>query len=83
MKREIDLIIKEIIEEQSNIVGTKIATERAKATKVIDFKGKEIIINSNPDEALKKLINSFEEIFGEASVEVCEEVINRHKVLKK
>lgn len=83
MKREVDLIIKEIIEEQSHIVGNKIAVDRAKSTNVIEFKGKDIVILSNPNEALKKLIKSFEEIFGQASVEVCEEVIKKHSVLKK
>lgn len=83
MKNEINLIIKEIIEEQSNIVGTRVAIDRARSTKVIDIKGNQIRILSNPDDALKKLINSFAEIFGEASVEVCQDVIKKHNLIKK
>lgn len=83
MKNEVDQIIKEIIEEQSHIVGLKIANERARATKAIEIKGNNIVILTKPEEALNKLIHSFEEIFGEASVEVCEEVIKKHSVLKK
>lgn len=83
MKNEISLIIKEIIQEQSNIVGSRVALDRARATKVIEIKGSEIRLLSSPDDALKKLIKSFAEIFGEASVEVCDEVIKKHKSFKK
>jgi hypothetical protein len=83
MKNEISLIIKEIIQEQSNIVGSRVALDRARATKVIEIKGSEIKLLSTPDDALKKLIKSFAEIFGEASVEVCDEVIKKHKSFKK
>jgi|APCry1669189000_1035189.scaffolds.fasta_scaffold452248_1 hypothetical protein len=83
MKNEISLIIKEIIEEQSNIVGLRVALDRARSTKVIDIKGSQIRILSTPEDALKKLIKSFAEIFGEASVEVCDEVIKKHNLFKK
>ena len=45
-------------------------------------KNKVDIIGS-PEEALKKLIKSYEEIFGEASVEVCEDVIKKFKSIQK
>jgi len=80
--KQIDLI-KEIIHEQSNIVGEKIAIERALSTKVINFDNKKISIKGSPNEALKKLISAYEEIFGEASVEVCEEVIKKFNTIQK
>jgi hypothetical protein len=83
MKNEISSIIKEIIQEQSNIVGSRVALDRARATKVIDISGDKIKILTTPDDALKKLIKSFEEIFGDASVEVCDEVIKKHNLFKK
>jgi hypothetical protein len=83
MKNEISTIIKEIIQEQSNIVGSRVALDRVKSTKVIDINDEKIKFLTTPDDALKKLIKSFEEIFGDASVEVCEEVIKRHTLFKK
>ena len=76
--KELNNIIKEIIFEQSNIVGTNISYERALATKLIEINNNEIRIKSDPKVVLKRLINSYSEIFGEASVEVCEEVIKNH-----
>jgi ABC-type histidine transport system ATPase subunit len=76
-------LIKEIIIEQSNIVGDKIAFERAEATKVIHVNQNKINVDGSPEEALKKLIKSYEEIFGEASVEVCEDVIKKFKSIQK
>jgi DNA phosphorothioation-dependent restriction protein DptG len=81
MNKEYREIIEEIIEEQRNIVGDKIAQNRVEATKVIKIHNNTIEILSDPKQALKKLIESFEEIFGEASTEVCEEVIKRHKII--
>jgi hypothetical protein len=83
MKNEISLIIKEIIQEQSNIVGSRVALDRARSTKVITIEGDKIKILTSPADALKKLVESFEEIFGDASVEVCDEVIKRHNLIKK
>ena len=83
MKNEISTIIKEIIQEQSNIVGSRVALDRVRSTKVITIEGDNIKILTSPTDALKKLVKSFEEIFGDASVEVCDEVIKRHNLFKK
>ena len=52
---------------------------------IINVKKNTIVYNVEilikPEIALKKLIDSFAEIFGEASTEVCEEVIKRHKLI--
>jgi len=80
--KQIDLI-KEIIHEQSNIVGEKIAWERALNTKVITLENNKVAIKGSPEDAINKLIKSYEEIFGEASVEVCEEVIKKFNTIQK
>lgn len=79
----VDLIIKEIIQEQSNIVGEKIAMERALSTKVIEIHDNKLKIYGSPEEAIKKLIHAYEEIFGIASVEVCEDVIKKFNTIQK
>lgn len=76
-------LIKEIINEQANIVGEKIAYERAISTKLINVNGNNIEIKGSPKTALEKLILSYEEIFGEASVEVCEDVIKKYSSIQK
>jgi len=81
MNEEYKNIIKEIIEEQTHIVGEKIVRNRVEATQVIKLNKNEIEILNNPEEALKKLIKSFAEIFGDASTEVCQEVMKRHKLV--
>lgn len=81
MNNEYKNIIKEIIEEQSNIVGNKITLNRIEATNAIKVNKNDIELLIDPKEALKRLIDSFAEIFGEASTEVCNEVIKRHKLI--
>lgn len=81
MNNEYKQIIEEIIEEQTNIVGEKIARNRVEATNVIKYGKSGLEILTSPEAALKKLILSFAEIFGEASTEVCEEVIKKHKLI--
>lgn len=81
MNSEYKTIIEEIILEQTNIVGEKIAQNRVEATNVIRYGKNGLEIAIDPKEALKKLIDSFAEIFGDASTEVCEEVIKRHKLI--
>lgn len=76
-------LIKEIINEQANIVGEKIAYERAISTKLINVNGNNIEIKGSPKTALEKLILSYEEIFGDASVEVCEDVIKKYSSIQK
>ncbi len=80
--RQSDLI-KEIIHEQANIVGEKIAMERALSTKVISVIDNRITIKGSPNEAIEKLIEAYKEIFGDASVEVCQEVIKKFNTIQK
>lgn len=80
MKDDLKRIIEEIINEQAMIVGRKIAEDRACATKEIEIKNGEIVLRGNSDKLLEKLINSYKEIFGEASEEVCLEVLARNHI---
>jgi hypothetical protein len=79
MNNEYKNIIEEIIIEQTNIVGEKIAHNRVEATNVIKYGKDGLEITIEPKLALKKLVDSFAEIFGDASTEVCEEIIKKHK----
>ena len=80
MRSEVKTIIEEIINEQSMIVGRKIAEERAVSTEVIKFKNGNLVLNKDSNEAIVRLIESFKEIFGKASEEVCLEVLEKHKL---
>lgn len=75
-------IIRDIILEQANIVGLKVAVERATSTKMITFKNNQVSITGNENIALEKLINSYEEIFGSASVETCLDVIRKYNTIQ-
>lgn len=71
-------IFKRIIEEQSQIVGKKLAYNRALATGSIrlpsnNIDGLELL--SDPVKTLEKLITSYGEIFGQSSIDVCMDVI--------
>lgn len=62
------------------IVGRKIAEERAVSTEVIKFKNGNLVLNKDSNESILRLIESFKEIFGKASEEVCLEVLEKHKL---
>jgi hypothetical protein len=81
MNNEYKKIIEEIILEQTNIVGEKIAMNRVEATNVMRYGKNGLEIVGDSKVALKKLVDSFAEIFGDASTEVCEEVIKRHQLI--
>lgn len=71
-------LIQKIIEEQSQIIGSNLAKSRAVATGAITYTEKnEINITQEPTIALDKLMNAYREIFGQASVDVCMDVIRR------
>lgn len=69
-------IITKIIEEQSQIIGPNLAKSRALSTGAIIYTEKnEINVTQEPAIALDKLVKSYGEIFGQASIDVCLEVI--------
>jgi len=80
MKNDLKSIIEEIISEQAMIVGRKIAEDRARATEEIEINNGEIFLKSNNQNLIEKLIKSYKEIFGEASEEVCLEILAKHHI---
>ena len=73
-------IFREIIAEQSQVIGTKLAHARALLTGGLTFTSPqqhEVALTQDPKNTLSKLVSSYEEIFGEASVDVCLDVIKR------
>ena len=74
-------IVKEIIKEQSLIIGENLARQMALDSGVVQFNSNKIdditITATSSDIAIEKLIDSYKELFGQASVEVCRNVITR------
>jgi hypothetical protein len=75
-------LVKEIITEQSYIIGESLARQMALDTGVVRFNSTDIkditVVSTNEEEAVEKLINSYENLFGPASVEVCMDVVRKH-----
>lgn len=72
----------EIIKEQSLIIGETLAKQRAQDTGTIAFGSTKIdditFTQQNPPLVIEGLVNSYGELFGRASVEVCLEVLKKH-----
>ncbi|OGC38512.1 hypothetical protein A3K42_00750 [candidate division WWE3 bacterium RBG_13_37_7] len=69
-------LIQKIIAEQSLIIGADLAIARAKSTNVIDCTNIDHIkLNKEPRVVVEKLINAYEDVFGQSSVNVCIDVI--------
>jgi hypothetical protein len=75
-------LIAEIIREQSQIIGEQLARTRAEGTGAVKFNSSKLedltLTQENPAKAIELLINSYENIFGQASVEVCLDVIKKY-----
>jgi hypothetical protein len=81
-------IVKKIIEEQSLIIGKNLAWSRAVTVSQIQSDAGEAVtpptinisniqITGDPKEAIDKLIQSYAEIFGQTSVNVCLDVLKK------
>lgn len=76
-------IVKKIIDEQSLIIGKNLAWSRA--VTVSEIKGADaenlnaanLQVNGDPKQAIDKLIQSYGEIFGQTSVNVCLDVLKK------
>ncbi len=77
----IENIVREIIKEQSQIIGEQLARQIAINSGVVKFNSTNVddLTITSPGEgaALEKIINSYEMLFGNTSVEVCIDVIHR------
>lgn len=63
-----------IIREQEGIIGP-VALEQAKKVPGLNVNGK-VSIEGDQKEVLNKLIKQYEQLFGQASVEVCKEAVS-------
>ncbi len=65
-----------IIEEQEKIIGP-IALEQAKKVPglSVDLRKHEVKIEGNQKEILQKLVEQYQHLFGQASVEVCKDAV--------
>lgn len=75
-------VVLAIIKEQSQIIGEDLAKSRALYSGVVSFESSRIedlsINNEGSSEVIDKLVNSYAEVFGEASVQVCLDVIRKY-----
>ncbi|HAI62982.1 MAG: hypothetical protein UU64_C0021G0007 [candidate division WWE3 bacterium GW2011_GWF2_41_45] len=79
-------LIAEIIKEQSLIIGEKLAKSRAEDTGLVSFSSSRIedvtLGAAEPTQIIQKLVDSYMEIFGKASVEVCVGVMRKHPIVE-
>ncbi|OGC57633.1 hypothetical protein A3H26_02880 [candidate division WWE3 bacterium RIFCSPLOWO2_12_FULL_36_10] len=71
-------LFKKIIQEQGQIIGRSLAHSRADYVGGLQFKSQtsdDVEITNEPKTTLSKLINSYAEVFGQSSVDVCIDVI--------
>ena len=78
MTTTLDQIAIKIIREQELVIGPLAWTEATKVRgiQIINPKTGEIIFTTNdPKEAIDRLVNQYEKLFGYASHEVCREAV--------
>lgn len=65
-----------IIKEQENIIGP-VALEQAQKVPgmKIDWPNHKVLIEGNQTEIIEKLIEKYQHLFGQASVEICREAV--------
>ena len=80
-KTKTEDIIIEIINEQSQVIGEDLAVAMAVNSGVLKFNSKGYrditLMSADPTVVFTKLIGSYENLFGKASVEVCFNVLRR------
>lgn len=74
--RDATQLIKAIVEHQMEIVGP-LAIEQANKVSGIQVSGdlQSVSVSGEVIDTLKKLVDQYEELFGQASVEVCKDAI--------
>jgi len=78
----IEQIVKEIVKEQSMIIGDSLARNRAEASGAVKFRSSRIedLYVLDGEGTLDKIINSYAQVFGNASIRVCNEVVRKFQV---
>lgn len=79
---QIEKLIVEIVKEQSLIIGEPLAKSRAEDAGVVKFNSANIedlsVTQQDNSKVISRLFKSYEELFGQASIEVCLDVLKRH-----
>jgi actin-like ATPase involved in cell morphogenesis len=74
-------IVSKIIKEQGLIIGEQLARQMAKDSGVVQFNSSKIeditITSTDSPAVIDRLINSYRNLFGQASVDVCLDVIRK------
>lgn len=70
------MLTQQIIKAQENIIGP-LAVEQAKKVKglTVNIQNNEIVISGDKKEVLGNLVKQYENMFGQASVEVCKDAV--------
>ena len=73
------VVVKEIIKEQSMIIGDSLSKMMAESSGVVKITQFDVQVTSdNQDEVFKKLIESYSKLFGQASIDLCLNIIHKH-----
>ena len=74
------LLAAKIIEEQETIIGP-IALEQARKVQglKVDWQQHKVSFEGNKTQILENLVDQYKALFGQASVEVCKEAVNRYR----
>lgn len=75
-------LVKKIIQEQESIIGP-LAIEQAQKVPglKVNWVNHEVFIEGNKKSTLENLAKQYESIFGQASIEVCKEIV--HSMINK
>jgi hypothetical protein len=77
-------IVKAIIKEQSQVIGEYLAMSMAQNSGVVKFTSPKLeditLTNTDGNFVIDAVVNSYKNLFGQASVDVCLSVINKYKV---
>jgi hypothetical protein len=70
------LFVQAIIKQQESIIGP-LAWSEAKKVSGLNVTNDKIAISGNGKTVLESLVNQYETLFGQASVEVCKDAVKR------
>lgn len=81
-KSNLETIVKEIVQQQSDVMGFGLAKMIANKKANIEFESiSEITLpeNTDPNIVITSLIESYQHVFGEPSKQVCYDVLKKYK----
>lgn len=74
------VLAQKIIEEQETIIGP-IALEQARKVPglKLDWQQHKVSLEGNKTQILASLVDQYKDLFGQASIEVCKEAVDRYR----